>query len=153
MALGEFKLFQFKSKKQIEKEAKEYALWAFPYGDLQKEKLSALVKELSPKTPVQLSLASFLTCKELYENALENSESRDDAVNNMINVIRSYSQLIKTDEMPLYLALVLADADVDDSCEYPSAEEMRVRIKKLEDMRVKTTFKLFKKKTKNSSDV
>jgi len=151
MALGEWKLFQFKSKKQRDKEAKAYAEWAFPYGELQRERLTELTRELIPKGRVEINLASFLTCKELYEDVLEDSESQDDAVNKMINVIKSYGQLISINEMPVFLALVLADADVSENCEYPPVYEMREKIQKLEAMRTKTKRSLFKKR-KNSSD-
>jgi len=151
MALGEWKMFQFKSKKQRDKEAKEYAVWAFPYGDIQRERLTALTRQLVPKGPVEIHLASFLTCKELYEDTLENCESKEDAADKMINVIGSYGQLISIREMPFYLALVLADAEIDENCEYPTADEMRDRIKKLEDSRTKTKWSLFKKKTNNDN--
>ena len=149
MALGEFKLFQFKSKKQREKEEREYALWAFPYGDLQKENLAALIQELIPKISVPLGLASFLTCKELFENTLEDSQSRDDAIDKMLNVIKSYSQLINKAEMPMYLALVLADAEVDEDCRYPAPDEMRASIQELEDLIEKPKRRFFKKKTES----
>jgi len=146
MALGEFRLFQFKSKKQREKEEREYAAWAFPYGDLQRDNLTALASELMPKVSISLCLASFLTCKELYESTLEDSESKDKAVDNMINVMRSYGQLIKKDELPIYLALVLADADIDEKCEYPSADEIRALTQELTDMRKSKKTGLFNKK-------
>jgi len=132
MALGEIKLFQFKSKKQQEKEDKQYAEWAFPYGDLQRDNLTALVKELNPKASTQITLASFLTCKELYEDVLENSESPSNAAEKMLKVVKNYSQLIKTKEMPFYLALVLADKKIDENCIYPPKEEIEKQINELE---------------------
>ena len=87
MALGEFKLFQFKSKAQREKEEKEYASWAFPYGDLQRENLTALISELKPKEPSQMLLFSYLTCKEIHKNASEDSESREETIAKMMNII------------------------------------------------------------------
>jgi len=147
MALGEFTMFQMKSKKQREKEEKAYANWAFPHGDLQRERLAELLAELIIKGPVEINMASFLTCKELYENTLEDSESQDAAIEKIINVLRSYGQLIKSEEMPIFLALVLADAEIDENCEYPSAQEMRERIQKLTEMKAKRK-SLFKKKDK-----
>ena len=146
MALGEFKMFQWKSKAQREKEEKEYAAWAFPHGEKQKENLSALIRELKPKASIPLCMASFLTCKELFGNTLEVSESREETVEKMLNVIGNYNQLIKNDEMPMYLALVVADADLDEECEYPSAEEMRTRIQELADLKKDKKLRLFKKK-------
>jgi len=146
MALGEFKMFQWKSKEQRDKEAREYAAWAFPHGEKQKENLGALILELRPKASLPLSMASFLTCKELFERTLESSESRENAVDKMLNSIGNYNQLIKSDEMPMYLALVLADTDLDEECEYPSIEKMHVRIQELSNLKTVKKFSLFKKK-------
>jgi len=146
MALGEFRLFQFKSKKQREKEEREYAAWAFPYGETQREKLTELYLALNPKDSVQLGLASFLTCKELYESTLENSETPEEAANKMINEIGSYGNLIRSQEMPMLLALVLADAQVDEKCEYPSANEVRARIQEVTDLRKVKKRRFFKSK-------
>ena len=151
MALGEFKLFQMKSKKQRDKEAREYAAWAFPYGDTQRDKLSALICELLPKPSGSIGLASFLTCKELYERTLEDSESPEEAIDKMVNVIRNYSQLIRNEEMPIYLALVLADAELDEKCEYPTVDEMRSRIQGLTDLKKEKKLRLFKKKKESKN--
>ncbi|MCL2819580.1 MAG: hypothetical protein FWD38_01920 [Oscillospiraceae bacterium] len=132
MALGEFRLFQFKSKKTIREENRVYADWAFPYGDNQKENLLELISKLNPKLPQKLALVSFLTCKELYENALEKSESSDAAVENMLLVLKGYNELIKKKEMPFFLALVIADTKVDMSCEYPPAEDVQKLIDEFE---------------------
>jgi len=150
MALGEFRLFQFKSKTQREKEKREYAAWAFPYGEIQRERLCELACEMDPKIHLPLYLASFLTCKELYERTLEDSDSRENATDKMINSIKSYGQLIKKSEMPMYLAFVLADADIDENCIYPSADEMRVRTQELIDKRNEKKSRLFKDRNKKT---
>jgi len=164
MALGEFNLFRIKSKQQRIKEEEEYALWAFPYGESQKEKLSELIKEFLPKISKQIGLASFLTCKELYDKSLEssetdetsgaNEESRSDetsgtneasgtdissgtheeAIKKFFVIAKKYNQLVRTNETPIYLALVLADREIDENCEYPPADEIRTHIQELNDI-------------------
>jgi len=148
MALGEMKMFQFKSREQLKEEEEEYALWAFPHGEKQRENLCALIKELAPRKNAQSSLISFLTCKELYEKALKKPDSKHDIANHMLNVIKGYQQLVKPTEMPMYLALVMADAEVDESCEYPPADEMSARIQEFEKLRIDTSIRLFKRKKK-----
>ena len=152
MALGEFKMFQFKSKKQREKEEREYAAWAFPYGDLQKERLSALICELIPKTAAPLCLAAFLTCKELFEDRLEEIESREEVAKIMVVNMGSYSQLIKKTEMPTYVAVVLADAEIDEKCEYPSVDEMQTRIQELTELRENSKKPGFFKRKKSTDE-
>jgi len=135
MSLGEFKLFNFKSKQQREKEEREYAAWAFPYGDTQREKLAELMHELRPKEPSQMMMFSFLTCKELYKNQFEETKSRDDAIGRFLGAAKNYKQLIRRDDLCMYLAVVLADADIDEQIEYPGADEIRARASQLEELR------------------
>jgi len=135
MALGDFKLFQWKSKKQLEKEQKEYAVWAFPHGELQKTKLTELMRELKPKEQSQMLLVSFLTCKEFYESKLEGSEASEEAVIKTLLSAKTYRQIIKQNDLAMYLAIVLADAGIDENCEYPSADEIRERAKELDELR------------------
>ena len=42
-------MFTFKTRKQRERDAKKFDRWAFPYGDPQRQKLIAILKELLPK--------------------------------------------------------------------------------------------------------
>jgi len=135
MALGEFKLFNFKSKQQREKEEREYAAWAFPHGDIQREKLTELMRELRPKEQPQMMMFSYLTCKELYKNQFEESKSREDAISRFLGAAKSYKQLIRRDDLCMYLALVLEDADIDEQCVYPGADEISARASQLEELR------------------
>ena len=135
MALGEFTLFNFKSKKQREKEEREYAAWAFPNGELQRERLAGLMRELKPRESPQLMMFSFLTCKELYKNQFEEAKSHEDAISRFLGSAKNYKQLIRRDDLCMYLALVLADADIDEKCEYPGADEIRTRASELEELR------------------
>ena len=135
MALGEFTLFNFKSKKQREKEEREYAAWAFPHGDIQREKLTELMRGLKPKEPPQIMMFSFLTCKELYKNQFEESKSREEAIVRFLGSAKNYKQLIRRDDLCMYLAVVLADGDIDEQCAYPGADEIRARAAELEELR------------------
>ena len=132
MALGEYSVFSWKSKATQEKEQIEYEKWAFPYGDKQREKLQALLLAVFPKDTVPTTLVPFLTCKELYDRALEKAEVRDLAIDIMINKQKSYKRIIKKKDMPTFLALVLADADIDENCEYPQADSIHERAREIE---------------------
>jgi len=135
MALGDFTLFQWKSKETREKEAKAYAEWAFPHGQRQRDKLEALMKELKPKESVQFLMMGYLTTKELYERYLEKMELSEKALDFMINDEKKYKQIVRKHEMTTYLALVIADAEIGEECEYPPADEIRLRIEDLEKLR------------------
>jgi len=131
MALGDFSLFQWKSKQQLAKEANEYAAWAFPFGDLQKEKLEILLRELVPKENKKMLLISFLTCKELYESVKEDTEFSDELLRTFVKRAERHKTVVKKKELTTYLAAVLADAEIDEQCNYPSADEILQRIEEL----------------------
>ena len=134
--LGEFTLLSWKSGAKQKEEQEQYEKWAFPYGETQKENLLALLKELYPKASVPMLLVPFLTCKELYDGALKTHRSRANAVDVLINDLKKYKRLIKKKEMTTYLALVLADSDLDENAVvYPGADEIRESIKELDKLK------------------
>ena len=135
MALGEYTLFTWKSKATQEKEQTEYAKWAFPYGEEQREKLQALLLSIYPKESIPTTLIPFLTCKELYEGIMKKSATRDEALDVMINKQKKYKRIIKKKDMATYIALVLADAEIDEQCAYPSADEIRARAQEIDSIR------------------
>ena len=134
MALGEYQLLTWKSKATQQKEQEAYEKWAFPFGEKQRENLQALLLSVYPKESIPTTLIPFLTCKELYEGIMQKS-SRDEAVDILINKQKKYKRIIKKKDMTTYIALVQADAGIDESCEYPSADEIRERVQQLEKLR------------------
>ena len=134
MALGEYQIFAWKSKATQQREQEEYEKWAFPYGEKQRENLQTLLLSVYPKESVPTTLIPFLTCKELYEDLLKKS-SRDETVDTLINKQKKYKRIIKKQDMTTYIALVQADAGIDESCEYPSADDIRGRAQQLEILR------------------
>ena len=135
MALGSFSLFSFKSKETLKKEQEEYAKWAFPHGQAQRDAVEKLLAALFPKETPMMTLIPFLTCKELYEGMLSKSGSSEKAIDTLINEQRSYKQIIKKKDMAAYVALVLADAAIDEKCEYPDADGIKETIRELEGLR------------------
>jgi nitrate reductase beta subunit len=135
MAFGEFSLFQWKNKEQLDKEAREYENWAFPYGELQRTNLMALLSELRPKEAQEILLVSFLTCKEDYENILAGSQTDEEAISKMLNSSKGYIRLVKKADRIMFIAVLLADVCLDEACLYPSADEILKRVQELEELR------------------
>jgi len=135
MALGEYTLFTWKSKATQQREQEEYEKWAFPYGKEQREKLQALLLAIYPKESIPNTLIPFLTCKELYEGALKKAANSEEAIDTLLNKQKKYKQILRKKDMPTFIALVLADAEIDEQCEYPSADEIRARALELESIR------------------
>ncbi len=124
MALGDFNFFVWKSKEQVKKEEEDYAQWAFPYGKEQREKLVKLLLEIFPKENEATTLIPFLTCKELYLKFCKSPDLSDYAVEKLMEM-QKYKRLIRKSDMPYYVALVVADARIDENLEYPAADEIR----------------------------
>ena len=124
MALGEFNFFVWKSKEQAKREEEEYAKWAFPYGQEQRKKLVELMLEVFPKESEATTLIPFLTCKELYMKMCKTPDLSDYAVDKLMEM-KKYKRIIRKQDMPYYVALVVADARIDENVEYPTADEIR----------------------------
>ncbi|MCL2152196.1 MAG: hypothetical protein FWH57_04430 [Oscillospiraceae bacterium] len=136
MALGEINLFSWKSKDKRQKDQEEYAVWAFPYGQKQRGNLEGLLRDLLPKESTSISLVAYLTCKELYEGAVKSadtdaSDGNATAIGIVMKDQKRYRQIIKSKDMPTYIALVMADANIDEQCVYPTADEIRASAQEL----------------------
>ena len=125
--------FTFKTAKQRARDERNYARWAFPYGDAQKEKLMQLIRELLPKEDPKAALSVFLMGRQAYRGSFrddpEDLEERTEE-----DKMAALDQTLATQLfgrykrfIPYYKVLVLADLEVDESLNYPSAEELRRR--------------------------
>ena len=129
--IGDFQLVAWKSKETRIREEKEYEKWAFPYGQNQREKITALLQSVFPRENATMALFTYLTCRELYENALKIYENRDTAINKMLSGEKRYKSLISKKYLPLYLAIVLSNEEVDEDVGYPDAETITWRAEQL----------------------
>lgn len=135
--MGILDLFVYKSPRQRAKEEKQYAHWAFPYGQSQRQQIVRLLKELLPKEPAEIALATYLIGKEAYgggwdtdaEEQVERTEQERlaAATQTLANHLRGSSRKY----LPCYLALILADAGVGGDLQYPTAEQLRERAQSL----------------------
>jgi hypothetical protein len=126
MSLGS--LFSFKSKAQVEKEQREYSIWAFPGGQPQRDKLEILLKELFPKLTLQFSMFNYLTSKEIYKNLWEVNEGGGVTTDLFFRSMKAKQRPggVKSDDWFLFIALVLADRKVTENEDYPTAEEIKL---------------------------
>ena len=123
--------FSFKSAKQRERERKQFAKWAFPYGDAQRDKVFELVKELLPKEDPKAAAAVFLMGREAYRGSFKD-DAEDLAGRTEKDKLAALDSILRTQLfgrykkfIPYYKALVLADSRVDETLNYPSVEELR----------------------------
>jgi hypothetical protein len=125
MALGDWNLFTWKSKATQAQEQIDYEKWAFPYGQKQRQNLVKLMLEIFPKESEQTTLIPFLTAKELFGKFCKTPDLFDFAIGKMLTDVKKYKRIIRKKEMPIYVALVVADARIDQNCEYPSAQQIK----------------------------
>lgn len=130
-------MFTFKSKKQRERDAKNFNRWAFPYGEPQRQKLTEIIKQLLPKEDPKAALAVYLMGREAYRGSFKD-DAEDLAQRTEERRIRALDYLLKEQLfgrykkfIPYYKVLVLADAQVDETLNYPSVEELRRRAEEL----------------------
>ena len=130
-------MFTFKTRKQRERDAKKFDRWAFPYGDPQRQKLIAILKELLPKEDPKAALAVYLMGREAYKGSFKD-DAEDLAERTEERKLRALDYILKEQLfgrykkfIPYYKALVLADAQVDETLNYPSVEELRRRAEEL----------------------
>ena len=123
--------FSFKSAKQRERDARNFNRWAFPYGEPQREKVIAIIKELLPKEDPKAALAVYLMGREAYRGSFKD-DAEDLAERAEDRKLRALDYLLSEQLfgrykkfIPYYKALVLADSKVDETLNYPSVEELR----------------------------
>lgn len=119
-------LLRFRSKKQQKKEMEAYAAWAFPHGPRQQEKVRALLAQLLPGEDTTIAMVIFLLGKEAFwdKDGRWEDEERE-PVQDAARALRRSGMRVKAQDIPLYLALILADSRVDGELSYPTAEALR----------------------------
>jgi hypothetical protein len=125
MALGDWNLFTWKSKTTLAQEQADYEKWAFPYGEKQRKNLVNLLLQVFPKENEATTLIPFLTAKELFGKICKTPDLFDYAIGKMLTDVKKYKRIIRKKDMPMYVALVVADARIDQNCAYPSAQQIR----------------------------
>ena len=123
--LGEIQWLTWKSKKKREKEEAEYLEWAFPYGTAQREKIDSILKDLFPHEDVSTALVAYLSCREIYDDAIEDGNNLTDAVKIMKKYLARYKKIISPTDLPYYISLVLANAEIGPDLNYPPVEELK----------------------------
>lgn len=129
MALGEIQWLQFKNKKTRERDEREYAEWAFPYGEEHKDKLTALLKELDPKESSKVAMVCLLTAKEIAERVhkiIDMPEHREYAIKSLAKDLKRYKSIFRNPEnRAIYCVLGFIELEMTPELNYPTADEIR----------------------------
>ena len=137
MALGDIQWLQWKTKRGQAKDDEEYAAWAFPYGDEQKEKIFGILSELMPDEIREVSMVCFLTAKEIvgrYHKIFDMPEHRDYALECMNKDFKGYKRLFRNKEhIKLCCARSFVDIEITEELQYPPAEVVRRKAEEIGD--------------------
>ena len=135
MALGEIQWLQFKNKKTRERDEREYAEWAFPFGQEQQDKVTALLKELDPKESTPVATVCLLTAKEIAERVhqiINMPEHQEYAIKCLAKDFKRYKSIFrKPEKRALYCVLGFIELEMTEELNYPSADEIRDKAAKL----------------------
>lgn len=133
--LGEIKWFKFRSKRDAERDREEYEAWAFPYGKAQSDKIKGILKDLFPNEDPQISLVSFLTAKEIFNNSVSDDyyspEGHEEAISKIKKDLKRFDGLFSKGTDTTYMALAMADRVIGPELQYPDYESIRATAKKL----------------------
>ena len=131
--------FSFKSKEEREREARQYAQWAFPYGEPQREKLSEIIRQLLPEEDVKAGLAVFLMGREGYRGSVKEDAQEVAQKGEEKRILRSVYRMQpmlptkkKKALLSRYMALIIADCQVGEDLDYPTVEQLRKMAQELE---------------------
>ena len=120
--------FEIKSFQQKEEEQRQYNAWAFPYGQTQQRIVQERILELMPDEK-KTGLVVYLIGREAYQNA-----EFEDPMVAACRAMRHQLPGRHGRKCYLFLALILADAQIDENLRYPDGETIRLEAKRLEDL-------------------
>ena len=122
--------FGMRSAKQKAQDAQNYNRWAFPYGQSQRQKIESILKDLFPDEDPLIAMMLFLQGKEAYtgEDPLEGKGPRNCSEQTRIDYAVGAMKETLTGRLrkrlPLFLALIVADQQVDETLQYPQKSEL-----------------------------
>lgn len=131
MAMDLREYFTIKSRQQREAEQRVYNRWAFPYGPQQMAIVEARILEMMPDEK-KTGMAIYLMGREAYGN----SEKAEEAarLETVSRALREYLPGKHRKKLYKFLALILADAQVDERLQYPDADTLCREAERLEEM-------------------
>ena len=127
-----------KSRQQRKEEARKYDLWAFPYGPEQKKTVIRLLQGLIPEEKPKMALMIYLAGKQGYlgSDPIKDKPPRECSQEKRIYYARwAMENMLRgryKKQMSRYMALIIADQQVDQFLQYPSIEALQQAARELE---------------------
>ncbi len=135
--MGVMDWFVIKSREERAADERRYKRFAFPYGEAQRKEIERLISGLMPSEPSDTAMAVYLMGREGYLGSYKMDEedraarSEEEKRAGCIRILKRQLQGRHKKLLPYYMALILADADIDEELRYPDEEELRKRAEEL----------------------
>lgn len=129
--------FLMRSPEQRKADSAQYDRWAFPYGEEQKARITALLSALLPEEPPSTAMAVYLIAREGYtgpfqsDEAARQSRTEEQRLQGCRAALKKQLPGPHRSKAPRYLALIAADLEVGPELAYPTAEELLQRAEAL----------------------
>ena len=126
-----------KSRDQEEREFQAFSENSFPYGQPQRDKIEELLSQLFPKEKKQFTMMLFLLGKQYYHGyGLRNEQdyqgyTQEERLNIAAKSLNRQLTGKHRKSLTTYLALIAADAQVDENLLYPTAQEIQEQARAL----------------------
>lgn len=126
-----------KSREQEEREFQAFSENSFPYGQPQRDKIEELLSQLFPKEKKQFTMMLFLLGKQYYHGyGLRNEQdyqgyTQEERLNIAAKSLNRQLTGKHRKSLTTYLALIAADAQVDENLLYPTAQEIQEQARAL----------------------
>lgn len=126
-----------KSRDQEEREFQAFSENSFPYGEPQRDKIEELLSQLFPKEKKQFTMMLFLLGKQYYHGyGLRNEQdyqgyTQEQRLNIAAKSLNRQLTGKHRKSLTTYLALIAADAQVDENLLYPTAQEIQEQARAL----------------------
>ena len=126
-----------KSREQEEREFQAFSENSFPYGQPQRDKVEELLSQLFPREKQQFTMMLFLLGKQYYHGyGLRNEQdyqgyTQEERLNIAAKSLNRQLTGKHRKSLTTYLALIAADAQVDENLLYPTAQEIQEQARAL----------------------
>ncbi len=128
----EIQWLSFKTSEQKQADLDEYTQWAFKFGQEQKEKIEEILGKLFPKEIPSMAMMTYLLGRDAYYGKYGTKKSSDrNPLKDMYNVLSKKRYQVPKKDIPLYMALVIADERVSETLDYPPEDVLHVVAERL----------------------
>lgn len=128
----EIQWLSFKTSEQKQADLLEYTQWAFKFGQQQKKKVEEILARLFPKEIPSMAMMTYLLGRDAYYGKYSTKKPSDrNPLKDMYDTLSKKRHQVPKKDIPLYMALIIADERVSDTLDYPPDDVLHVVAERL----------------------